>query len=237
MRAATGQDIRATARALLSRHGREGVTLRAIARELGITAPALYRYFTSRDDLLDQLTADICTALGAELAAVLDTEPPDDQVRQVYAVCRTFRRWALAHPQEFGLVFASPGHGTSRQDVDQFGRVFLGVVGQVMTSAPVREATQVPPPGLHEDLTAFRDSLLSGLADAGVTLPAGSVELDGLYEILRFWVRLYGHVALEVFDRFPVALVDGEALFESMLRELLVEFGLLSAAELPTARV
>lgn len=318
VRAETEREIRTAARSLLIRHGRDAVTLRAIARDLGITAPALYRYYDSRDALLNRLRADICTALAAELAASLDAERADDQVGQVYAVCRTFRRWALAHPQEFTLVFASPadhrpgsaptpsGHngtthngtaqnggagrsgtggtdrvgaaapatgsgwhggalpadtarlgvetgelgtasgtasgtpaeagsaaevgGTSRRGPDQFGRVFLGVVGQIMATAPAGKPKQPPPAELHDDLAEFRRTLLASLAESGVVVAPDSVEIDGLYEILRFWVRLYGHVALEVFDRFPVALSNGGALFESMLRELLVEFGLLPAA-------
>src|ERR1051325_7345444 len=107
LRAETERDIRRQARALLVAHGRGAVTLRAIARELGITAPALYRYYDSREDLLHHLADDICTDLAAELNAALARIPDDDVTAQVYAVCRGFRHWALAHPQESGLVFAT----------------------------------------------------------------------------------------------------------------------------------
>src|SRR5687767_9206729 len=93
LRAETERDIRRQARALLVEHGRDAVTLRAIAREVGITAPALYRYYDSREDLLRRLAEDICTDLAAELDADLDGIDEDDVSAQVYAVCRGFRRW------------------------------------------------------------------------------------------------------------------------------------------------
>src|SRR3954454_15475637 len=106
-RAATEQDIRRTARKLLVEQGPEAVTLRAIARELGITAPALYRYYGSRDDLIEHLRLDVVADLGAKLGEEI-AALPDDGAVQLFAICRGFRRWALTHTKEFTLVFASP---------------------------------------------------------------------------------------------------------------------------------
>src|SRR3954469_16933026 len=138
-RADTERDIRRQARTLLVNHGREAVTLRAIAREVGITAPALYRYYDSREDLLRHLCDDICQDLEAELYAALEPLGEDAGTEQVYAVCRGFRRGALAHPQEFSLVFASTEKviGTvnpaDRLKVgDQFGKVFLEVASRLI---------------------------------------------------------------------------------------------------------
>ena len=73
VRAATVTEIKDTARRILVAEGPDGLSLRAIAREMGMTAPALYRYFPSREDLIgaliadlyDELTAAISTAAGA----------------------------------------------------------------------------------------------------------------------------------------------------------------------------
>ena len=99
-RAATDKDIRRTARALLVEQGPEAVTLRAIARELGITAPALYRYYESRDDLLENLRLDVIADLSLELAEQT-AALPDDGTARLFGVCRGFRRWSLGHPKEF----------------------------------------------------------------------------------------------------------------------------------------
>jgi AcrR family transcriptional regulator len=233
-RSETERDIRETARNLLIREGREAVTLRAIARELGITAPALYRYYDSREDLLRQLCDDVCLDVSGELSVDLAEIPEGDQV---FAVCRRFRRWALAHPHEFALVFAwpeeaageSPGEpgGGTRPTQDQFGRVFLMVAGRLLATSGARPAEPVSvPQALATDLAAFRDALLTSLGEHGLVVPSERLGLDTVYCMLHFWVRLYGHVALEVFGRFPFPVSDPEPLFESMLTELAGQVGL-----------
>ena len=216
-------------------HGRDAVTLRAIAREVGITAPALYRYYDSREDLLRRLADDICTDLAAELEAALDLIGDNDVSAQVYAVCRGFRRWALAHPQEFTLVFASTedtiGTCTPNEDHtqvgDQFGRVFLEVAGRLIAShaLPDHLGDGDVPAELHADLTAFQQVLLATVNDRGVPVDEHVLPLGAVHHIAQSWVRIYGHVALEVFGRFPFAVSNPEPLFDSMLAQLLGEMG------------
>ncbi|WP_433266841.1 TetR/AcrR family transcriptional regulator [Actinosynnema sp. CS-041913] len=233
LRAETERDIRRQARALLVAHGRDAVTLRAIARELGITAPALYRYYDSREDLLHQLADDICTDLAVELDADLARIPPEDVTAQVYAVCRGFRQWALAHPQEFALVFASTettlgacGPDDRHQVGDQFGRVFLEVAGRLIASHSVAGSTPPDvPESLHADLEVFQRVLVDTVNDRGVPADTDLLPLSAVYHITQSWVRLYGHVALEVFGRFPFAMSNPEPMFDSMLAEILGGMG------------
>ncbi|MFD7655892.1 TetR/AcrR family transcriptional regulator [Actinosynnema sp. NPDC059797] len=234
LRAETERDIRRQARALLVERGRDAVTLRAIARELGITAPALYRYYDSREDLLLKLADDICTDLATELDAGLRDLPPDDVAAQVYAVCRGFRRWALGHPQEFALVFASTEArigsceaGAAGQVGDQFGRVFLQVAGKLIAAHPLTpEVAEDVPAELHADLAAFRQVLAATVHEQGVEVDESALTLGAVHRIAQSWVRLYGHVALEVFGRFPFAVANPGPLFDSMLADLLGDMGL-----------
>ncbi|WP_436492983.1 TetR/AcrR family transcriptional regulator [Actinokineospora sp. HUAS TT18] len=210
-RADTDREIRRTARELLVRDGPQAVSLRGIARELGVTAPALYRYYSSHSDLLDQVRADVCADLATELSHAL----PDAGARaQVLAVCRSFRRWALAHPQEFVLVFATPARESTSAS---FAGVFLGVVGAIMAPGAVDTPTPAQaPPEIEADLAAFLDTLGS----LGMAITVGTA-----YAMLQFWARLYGQVALEVFGQFPFPVRDTEPVFEAMLRDLVDEFG------------
>ncbi|MGO1053843.1 TetR/AcrR family transcriptional regulator [Crossiella sp. CA198] len=235
LRAHTERDIRAAARRLLVGHGRDAVTLRAIARELGITAPALYRYYDSREDLLRQLVEDICADLAEDLRPQLAAVPEGNVVGKVFTVFRSFRHWALAHPQEFALVFASPEvevnnssrGGRKTLGEDQFGKVFLGVAGKMLAeNESLAAGTNEVPAALVDDLRGYREDLLKSLAETGVELTADQLGLSTVYLILQCWVRLYGHVALEVFGRFPFALNNAETLFESMIAELGREVGL-----------
>ena len=104
-RDATTAEIKATARRLLVQDGRDALTLRAIAREMGMTAPGLYRYFASHDDLVVGVCHDILDELTVVLLAARDTVPLDDPIGRLGATCRAFRRWALEHPAEFQLSF------------------------------------------------------------------------------------------------------------------------------------
>ncbi|KAA2251348.1 TetR/AcrR family transcriptional regulator [Solihabitans fulvus] len=237
LRAETEREILHQARALLVGGGREAVTLRAIARELGITAPALYRYYDSREDLLQRMCDDICGDLAAELSADLATMSAQDTIGQVFAVCRGFRHWALAHPQEFALVFGSPDLVTTscadgeanRATHDPFGRIFLTVAGRVLATHRIEPpADSAVPRQLHTDLVTFRDSLIAAMAEQGIAIPTDVLSLGTVFFMLQFWVRLYGHVALEVFGCFPFAVSDPEPLFDSMLADLAAEVGLVS---------
>lgn len=216
-------------------HGRDAVTLRAIAREVGITAPALYRYYDSREDLLRRLAEDICTDLAAELDTDLGRTDEDDVSAQVYTVCRGFRRWALAHPQEFALVFASTEgtigvcapNGDPTRVGDQFGRVFLEVAGRLIAGHPLPEGVGADvPENLHADLAAFQQVLLATVNDRGVEADEHVLTLGAVYHITQSWVRIYGHVALEVFGRFPFSVSNPEPMFDSMLAQILGEMGL-----------
>lgn len=223
----TDLSIRTVARTLLVSRGRQGVTLRAIAREMGITAPALYRYYDSFEDLIRHVCTDICADLATELTAGLTAVPDEDPPGQVFAVCRGFRAWAVRHPQEFSLVFATPSGQPADCTPDPFGRIFLTVAARVLAAQHLAvPADHDVPEKLHSDLAEFRATLINTLAESGIDLPEHLFPLGAAYTMLRFWVRLYGQVALEVFGRFPFPVSAPELLFESMVAELATEIGL-----------
>lgn len=229
-RAATEQDIRKTARTLLEEQGPEAVTLRAIARELDITAPALYRYYTSRDDLMEQLRIAVCADLAAQLAVEI-AELPDDGAVQLFAICKGFRHWALAHTNEFTLVFASPpATGTTsamRRFDEPFGRIFLAAAGRVLTTYDiVTPPADVIPSELRDDLTLFQHELLTVLSESGREFPAEKLDLGVTYLMIQFWARLYGHVTLEVFGNYPIPVSKPDLLFDATLADLAREIGL-----------
>ena len=232
IRAATEMEIRQHARALLVEHGRDAVTLRAIARELGITAPALYRYCDSREDLLRQLCDDICTDLAAELAQLLETVPVDEYLNKVFTVCRAFRRWALGHPQEFTLVFATPPQETASNEDgvrgDQFAGVFLGIVGPLMAEGAFKVQHENVPNEMQADLAENQEALATAFSAQGIDMPPEALSEDAVYFLLSWWVRLYGHVALEVFGRFPFDVHHADQLFDSLLSELAEDIGMNS---------
>src|SRR5215467_15237665 len=117
LRASTSQEIIQIARRLLVEQGSAAISLRAIAREMGMTAPALYRYFCSHEELLRHVVASIFTEIaqyvqdGIHAAAEVagpDLDPSEIMEIKLIAGTRAFRDWALVHVPEFSMIFGSP---------------------------------------------------------------------------------------------------------------------------------
>jgi AcrR family transcriptional regulator len=222
VRAATLTEIKDTARRILVAEGPEGLSLRAIAREMGMTAPALYRYFPSREDLVVGLIAELYGELTGVLEAARDaTDPPDPRV-QITAASRAFRSWALAHPREFALLFGSPIPGIDAQPDDspasraseRFGQVFGELVARIYLADPF------PIPAEDEMDPALRRELAAWCSAFPVALPLGAAQV-----FVSCWIRLYGMVAMEVFGHLRFALSDAEPMFEAELRDLGAKLG------------
>jgi len=234
VRAATTQEIIQTARKLLVQDGPEAISLRAIAREMGMTAPALYRYFGSHEDLLRHVVADIFTELATHVRTAVhmaaDTSTSglseaEVMVVKMIAGCREFRAWTLTHVPEFSMIFGSPLPGMDvlhemHRDptVDcgyQFGQVFLDLFGDLYRRRPFSiPADDEIQPSLRQQLARYRELVQSDLP------------LGALQTFLRCWVLLYGIVSLEAFGHMQFALDDPSPMFELMLSDLAPMIGL-----------
>ena len=98
--------IVATARTILENHGREGLTMRALAARLGMQAPSLYKHVADKDELEALLIADALREMGTALRASLDGLGPRRPARRtaVAALAKGYRAWALAHPHPYRLA-------------------------------------------------------------------------------------------------------------------------------------
>jgi len=107
-RQATVAEIKVLARAQLAGGGAGAVNLRAIAREMGTTSSALFRYFPSYNDLISALLADAYHAHADALAAAVDACAPGDHAGRWAALCHAYRDWSLSSPAEFALTHGTP---------------------------------------------------------------------------------------------------------------------------------
>ena len=232
LRADTVREIKDTARRVLVAHGGEGLSLRAIAREIGMTAPALYRYFDSREDLVEHVVADLYGELVEHLEAARDGADPAVPAVQLLACSRAFRRWAIGHRQEFGLLFGSAGddlvpstgrlhndpHSPAHAAAHRFGQVFAALVAQVYLEG------RFPVPAEAEIDPELAEQLRGWMAEFPVELPLGVVRV-----FLGCWVRLYGLVAMEIFGHLKFALDDAAAFFEAELYDVAELLGIADA--------
>ncbi|HEX3792752.1 MAG TPA: TetR/AcrR family transcriptional regulator [Pseudonocardiaceae bacterium] len=217
-RAELTQEIKDEARRQLATAGAGGLSLRAVARELGMVSSALYRYFANRDELLTALIIDAYNALGETVEAA-DRAVPKDQPRARWrSVCHAARTWALANPHEYTLIYGSPvpGYHAPEATVESAGRsyfVLLGVLRDADRAGTLTPAYAGPP--LSEPLAAqFRvvaDAVGPELSPA--TLNRGFIALSQLFGMLNF----------ELFGQF-VGSVDPTDEFFAHTVEQMAEF-------------
>ncbi|GAA0271147.1 TetR/AcrR family transcriptional regulator [Cryptosporangium japonicum] len=215
LRAETVEEIQTTARRMLVSDGYDGLSLRAIARAMGMSAPALYRYYASREELISALVDELKIELTTALETVRDAQP--DLVGKLLECSREFRRWAMAHPAEFTLVFTSSAIGLDRPredgSVDPTGERFGNVFGELITELYLTR----PFPILADDEidTLLKDQLQEWNDCFPQPLPLGVT-----HAFLTCWIRLYGTVSMEVFGQLKFALSDAGPMFEAELRSL-----------------
>jgi AcrR family transcriptional regulator len=223
----TAREIKQTARQVLVEQGVDGLALRAVARAMGMTAPALYRYFTSREDLVDHVVADLYEELCDVLEGVRDQVDGATPGAQLLTVSRAFRRWATTHHAEFGLLFGSAGERVLPRDaqpgaedrpseiaVRRFGGIFAALVARLYLQQgfPVPADDEIEP-ALQVQLHAWCEKL-------PVALPLGVMAV-----FLSCWIRLYGMVCMEVFGHLRFALDDAAPMFEAELKGLAAQLG------------
>jgi len=195
------------------------VTLRAVARELGLTAPALYRYAPSHQELVRMVAIAIDTEVGERIAAAADRQPADDPAARLIAACVEFRRWALANRKEFALVFTNVDVECVKEHDDSSGLVFAGLL------LALWQDRRFPVPSLDDLDPGLAEILRDPQAPVD---PATPDDLQGLVWLLqRGWSRLYGTVTLEVFGHVDPRIVEEAHLFRAMIEDQAVPLGLL----------
>jgi AcrR family transcriptional regulator len=184
-------EIKEVARRHLAADG-ANLSLRAVARDMGIVASALYRYFPSRDALLTALITDAYQAMGAEAAEAESAVPRADLRGRWLAVCHATRTWALAHPAEYGLLYGSPvpGYSAPRETTALAAQVELLLVDIVIDGAEHLEPVPAPLPApVHADLRRLIDQYSDDLPE------------ERLNRVFAGWTQLFGLIGFEVFGR------------------------------------
>lgn len=207
-RAELTREIAEAARRQLATEGAAGLSLRAVARELGMVSSAVYRYFGNRDELLTALIVDGYNAVGAAVEEAEAACPRGDFAARWLAACRAVRDWALAHPHEYALVYGSPvpGYQAPEQTIGPASRV-AGVLGAIVSDAHRAGVLEPPggwppPPGAFApDAARLRESVLAGVPDDVVALA------------LAGWASLFGLVSFELFGQFENVVTDRPAFF------------------------
>lgn len=201
------------ARAQLAEVGAAALSVRRVARELGMASSAIYRYVRSRDDLLTLLIIRAYDDLGDHVAASV---PPDGAPTDRWvAAARSVRDWAVAHPHEHALLYGSPVPGyAAPDDTIAPGSRVIAILAGIVADAP-RPAVEDPAdPALVTQLDAIAD-------DFDLPVDAGTVA-----RMIAAWSQLFGLVSLEVFGQLQNTDIDGDALLAETARGMAQHLGL-----------
>lgn len=203
----TREEAKQVALRQLAEAGTGGLSLNAIAREIGLSGPALYRYFANRDALLTSLILDGFDALGdtlEQVAAEVADQPPEHRLRAVFGA---WRQWALAEPHQYKLLFGTPvpGYQAPESTVGASARSFAAMLGSIVDVAAERD--RVDPSRAAPEPSALDDQLGLWYTDSAV--PPHLVRAA-----VVSWTRLHGVLSLETQGSFGPMHFDTALLFE-----------------------
>jgi len=216
--------IKEEARRQLGVEGPSRLSLRAVARELGMVSSALYRYFPSRDDLLTALIIDAYDAIGAAAEEALAATLSGDPVERWVAVCRAARDWAVDHPHEYALVYGSPvpGYAAPTDTVVPASRVGLALV-QVALDA--QRAGRLGAPAESALTAPVREDARRLASELAPDLPVGSVAA-----LIAAWAQVFGLVSFEVFGQFNRVVEAPGPFFDLAAATIAAQVGIRPAA-------
>ncbi|KAA3643141.1 MAG: TetR/AcrR family transcriptional regulator [Chloroflexi bacterium] len=200
IREETTQEILDTARAQMAERGAAALSLRAIAREMGMTAPAIYRYFTDRDALVTALIGQAYESLRQALEEAHQQNLQEGARKQLLAVGMAYREWGVSHPAEYALIFGTPipNYHAPEETTVPLARSALGVLINVIQEGlqsgelrPLEEYAALSP-GLREE---------QGDIDPQVHLA------------LALWGHVHGLTSLELYNHLQSLVEDPAELF------------------------
>lgn len=227
-------EIKAAARAQLVAHGPTGISLRAVAREVGLSAPGVYRYFPS----LEALIVALCVDLYDELRAFMESEAEgrENLLAKLVVAARSFRTWAVGHRPEFALMFASlvpgavltkPGCSSAELDPEaepyasmlRFSQFFGALISRIYHQSDEERGFRIDLPALPPLTEELRAEVHRCAEAIGIDAP-----IEFAYAFHSYWIRLYGLVAMEVFGQLPV-IQEAEAHFDAEMSDMATRLG------------
>ncbi len=211
-RAELTNEIKAEARRQLAEQGAGALSLRAVARELGMVSSAVYRYFPSRDELLTALIIDAYDSVADAAQQAETAVPRADVLGRWMATCRAVRLWAVVNPQEYALIFGSPipGYAAPQDTIDPAARIpalLLAVLSDSTAGGGAVDELGVPlARPVRRDLKAVREQAAPALDDAAMA------------RAVTAWTLLIGTISFELFGHLHNVIHDYPAHFDLQMR-------------------
>jgi AcrR family transcriptional regulator len=220
-------EILAVASAHVAREGAAALSLRSIARDLGMAPSALYRYFDGRDALLSALILDAYEALADEAERAADEAEAGapggvgDDAERWLSVPRGMRGWALEHPHQWGLIFGTPvpGYQAPEATVEPYARMAAALV------RPLVAAQMAGRLRADDGARPVSDELRVAVAPVSEGL-LPDLPVEKVVLALQAWTTIVGAISLEIFGHWRNTVFEPGLLFEATIAEAAVAIGL-----------
>lgn len=209
------EEIKSVAWQQIAEYGAADLSLRRIARAVGIAAPSIYHYYGSRDDLVTALILDAFNSLGKALQDSIASSPPGDHAARLTSLGLAYRQWAISQPQRYQLIFGTP---------------IPGYVAPEELTLPAATAGFVPLISVLQDaLTAGRlwverlaplSPKLKSMLEAWRKSQEG-FDIEVLYMALIFWSRAHGLMMFEVNGQYPSFITDAGEVYAREMNQII----------------
>jgi AcrR family transcriptional regulator len=212
------------ARARLTDEGPAQLSLRAVARDVGMVSSALYRYFPSRDDLLTALLVLDYGELGDAVERADAAHDRQAVGERWVAACRAIRDWSVAHPGDFALLYGSPvpGYAAPQETIEPATRatlVLVRIVVDAMTGRPVGTPTSGSPLGAVGSVV---DGAVAYIRSRGI---ADEAPAELVMRTLMAWTTVFGALSFELFGHYEGSVADNAAFFDLVVERLAADIG------------
>jgi AcrR family transcriptional regulator len=210
--------IKDTAWKQIAEFGAPALSLRAIARDLKITAPAIYNYFPDRDALVTALIIDAYKSFGDSQLEERDTVPAEDAMGRLMAIGLAYRNWAHTHPQRYQLIFGTPipGYEAPLMEVLPFGARSLSALVSVVEQLRIAGKLNIKSfPEVKEEYKASFEIWKTY---------GGDVDILSLSVAMIIWARVHGIVSLEIAGNLPPFGPSGDDLYLYEMESIAKQF-------------
>jgi len=210
--------IKETAWKQIAEFGTPALSLRAIARELKITAPAIYNYFPDRDALVTALIIDAYTSFGDSQIEARDSVPENDYLGRIMATGIAYRKWAHTYPQRYQLIFGTPipGYEAPQMEVlPSAARSLSASVGVIEQLRVVGKLKVAKFPEVNKDYLDYFETWKKF---------GGEVDALSMSVAMIVWSRVHGIVSLEISNNMPLFGPTGDDLYLYELKAIAQQF-------------
>jgi AcrR family transcriptional regulator len=218
---ATREEIKEAAWQQIAKDGAAALSLRAIAKQLDLTSPALYHYYPNRDALVNDLIEDAFHLLASSVEQARDSLPPNEHAKRFLAIGSAYSDWAQSYPQRYLLIFGAPvpNYQPSMDSILPASNRALGVLVNVIGDAWLAGTIHLP--NYYQELTPLlRVQLEDWRQKTGIVYP-----VQVLYLALVAWCRIHGIVSLGLRQQFP-PIADAAEIFKLEAKAFLMQIGI-----------